>query len=324
MQESIAVHENAHGLRNTIPVSVKGQWVQARALRVNGQDFVTKGKLMKIVRLHDEDWVEDQVADPEACVQAFQRIPWASRPDIFYFSQRVPDLTPRYPYAMETRSIAVAEVPSYEEWLRSLPDSTRINIKRAKKRGVELKTRGFDRDVIQGICDVQNETPVRQGRPYPHYGKPFEVVQRDHGQLLDHSDFICAYHEDEFIGFIKLVYLGEVAAILQMMSKLAHYDKRTGNALLAKAAEVCAEKGIRYLTYDKFSYGNKGDSSLRDFKVRHGFREMLVPSYYVPLTPWGRLCVKGKLYRRLHDVLPHSIISAGVELRAKWYNRKLR
>ena len=88
------------------------------------------------------------------------------------------------------------------------------------------------------------------------------------------------------MGFLKLVYRGDVAAVLQLNSKTAHYDKRPANALLTKAVELCVARGISHLTYGLFNYGNKGDTPLREFKMRHGFREMLVPMYYVPLTVW--------------------------------------
>ena len=112
---------------------------------------------------------------------------------------------------------------------------------------------------------------------------------------------------------MKLVYRGGVASLLQILAKNAHHDKRTANALLAKAAERCAEKGIPYLTYDRFNYGNKRDTSLREFKERHGFFEMQVPCYYVPLTAWGAVCLKTGLYRGLHGILPHSVLIRGRE-----------
>jgi len=51
--------------------------------------------------------------------------------------------------------------------------------------------------------------------------------------FVDRSDFICAYSGDEFIGFLKL-FTGRCRFYLQLNSKVAHYDKRPSNALLAK------------------------------------------------------------------------------------------
>ncbi len=324
MHESMAVRDGASQGPVTIPVSVKGKWRDAPAVRVDGQDLVIKGKAIKIARLHDEDWLEHEVSDPQACIRACKEQAGAARADIFCFSQKLPDVNPRYRYPMEMRSMAVARVVDYPEWLKTISESSRKNIKRAGRSGVIVKVREFDPDVIQGICEVQNETPVRQGRPFRHFGKSYEQVRRDHGAFLDRCEFLCAYYKDEFIGFVKVVYRGGVASLLQILAKTSHYDKRAANALLAKAAERCAEKGIPYLVYDYFNYGNKRDTSLREFKERHGFVEMLLPCYYVPLTAWGRFCVATKLYRGLSGFLPHGAIMAALHLRAKWYERKFR
>jgi hypothetical protein len=134
-------------------------------------------------------------------------------------------------------------------------------------------------------------------------------------------DFICAYSGEEMIGFLHLVYRGNVAAILNLTSKPSHFDKRPANALVAKAVEVCEARGISHISYGLYNYGNKRDSPLREFKIRNGFKEVHVPRYFVPLTLWGRLCMKAKLHRGLIGNLPHSVISAGVRARALWYKK---
>jgi hypothetical protein len=310
----------AQATSRTIEVSIRGSWVEAPAYSVKGQLIVVKGKWIKIASLHDEEWLETELADPAMCVGRLRECADAPRADILFFSQKVPRIVPRYIYPMEMLSIAVANVASFEEWWRKLPQETRQNVKRAQKRGVTIKVQGFDDEVIQGIVGVQNECPIRQGRPYYHYGKSFEQVKRDHGAFLDRSDFICAYCGTELIGFLKLVYRGDVASILQLNSKIGHRDKRPSNALLAKAVELCEARGIPHLTYGMFNYGKKQDSSLRVFKVRNGFGEMLLPSYYVPLTTWGWLCVKARLYRGVRCIVPPMVMTAALNVRARWYD----
>lgn len=323
MRQSIAIRDEATNDAHTIPISVSGKWIDAPVMRVDGQNLVVKGKWIKTARLLDEDWVQNEVADPEVCIRACKERADAVPADIFSFSQKVPDVVPRYRYPMEARSMAVAHVPDYKTWLKNISNSSRKNIKRAAANGVVIKVRGFDPDVIQGICEVQNETPVRQGRRFTHHGKSYEQARRDHGAFLEHCEFLCAYYQGEFIGFVKIVYRGGVASLMQILAKISHYDKRAANALLARAAERCAEKGIPYLVYDRFNYGNKRDNSLREFKQRHGFVEMLLPCYYVPLTTWGRFCVATRLYRGVFGFLPHAVIAAGLNLRAKWYEKTL-
>lgn len=308
----------------TIELSVRGKWVKAPAVEINGQVLVIRGKKIRIASLHDEDWVTATVTDPEECIRGLRRRVSGVSADIFCFSQKEPDIEPHFSYPMEMRSLAVADVSTVDGWWRKLSHGTRCNIKQAKQREVEVKSREFDDDLIRGIMSVQNEAPIRQGRRFYHYGKSFEQVKRDHGSYLDRCDFLCAFRGDEFLGFLKLVYRGDVASIMQINSRLECQHLRPTNAMLAKAVELCVSKGIRYLVYGEFSYWNKRESSLLDFKRRNGFEEMLVPSYYVPLTPWGWLCVKSRLYRGPLGILPTGMITAGLELRRRWHSLMTR
>lgn len=320
MDDLTTVKDSADIAVGRIQISVRGRWVEAPVCQLGNLTFVVKGKWIKVAALHDEDWLEEDIVDPDGCLKKLKECSNIPRPDIFSFSQKVPDTARRFQYHVEMRSIAVAEVADFKTWWEGLPQETRKNVRRSQKRGVRIEVRKLDDDVIRGIVDIQNETPVRQGRQYYHYGKSFEQVKRDHGAFLDRSDFICAYFENELIGFLKLVYRGAVASILQLSSKAAHHDKRPSNALLAKAVELCEARGIGYLTYGMFNYGNKGKSPLREFKERHGFCEMLVPMYYVPLTVWGRICLKAKLHRGLIGLLPPRMIAAMLNVRTRWYN----
>lgn len=313
--------ETQSSAESRIDVSVKGKWVSVPALRVDRDIVTIKGRWIRMAAVHDEEWLEHEVADPAIYLEILKKSNRAQA-DIFTFTQKVPDTSLRYDFPFEPNSVAAAHIPSFDEWWKELPQETRKNVRRAQKRGVEIRVQEFGDEVIRGIAGVQNECPIRQGRRYPHYGKSLEQVRRDHSGFADRSDFICAYHGEEFIGFLKLVYRGNIASILQLNSKVAHYDKRPANALLAKAFELCAARGVSYLTYGRFNYGNKSDSSLREFKTRNGFENLQVPRYYVPLTAWGQFCVKAKLYRGLMDFLPPSVITTLVKARAQWYDRK--
>jgi len=286
---------------------------------VDGQRVAITGKWIRIATVHDEEWLETEVTEPERFIERLKQS-YKTRADIFTFTQKPPATTPRFRYPIERCSVAVARIATFKEWWEELPQETRKNVRRAQKRGVVIRVQRFNDELVRGIADVQNECPVRQGRRYPHYGKSFDQVKRDHSEFIDRSDFICAYCGEELVGFLKLVYRGEVASILQLNSKVADYDKRPSNALLAKAVELCTSRGVSHLTYGRFNYGNKSDSSLREFKIRNGFRETLVPRFYVPLTTWGRICVRLKLYRGLMEILPRGIITTLVKARSKWYH----
>lgn len=304
----------------SVEISVRGQWKTVPALHVDGRSLIVTGSWLKRAVVNAEEWLESDVQDPAACVAALKRQKGPLKADVFSFVQKLPAVTPKYPYRMEWHSVAAAHIPSFKEWWDKLPQETRKNVRRATKRGVVLAVKTLDDDLVKQIIEVNNDSPIRQNIPFVHYGKTFEQVKKDQSSYFDRSEFICAYVGDELIGFIKVVYRGQVASILQILPRASHADKRPANAMIAKAVERCEEKGVSYLTYGMLNYGNKKDSSLRDFKLRNGFAEILVPRYYVPLTRWGAVCMRLNLHRGLHGMLPPGVISGAVKIRARWYN----
>ena len=303
-----------------LAISVKGKWVRVPALEIDGQHLVTTGGWTKTASVHDEGWLEHPCADPQPYVDALQRGSRRLKADIFSFAQRLPDVTPRHSFPMAWDSVAAIPLSDREAWWLALPQVVRKNVRRAAKRGVTVSTTTLSDDLIRDIVTINDESAMRQGKPFYHYGKNFDSVKRDYSSFSDRSEFVCAYFEGEMIGFIQLVYMGRIAAVLEILMKTAHYDKRPANALLEKAVRHCADKGMSHLTYGKFVYGNKGpDNPLTEFKARNGFEEFRVPRYYVPLTAAGRMCIALKLHRGLLETLPERVISRLLAVRRMWY-----
>jgi len=306
---------------HSIEVSLKGKWVAVPAVTVDGNLLAITGKRIRIAAVKDEEWLETELVDPERCISELKQEGYPIA-DVFTFMQKPPVAHPKYRYPLERVSVAVAQFRDFKTWWGKLPQETRKNVRRAEKRDVIIQVTPFGEELIRGIAEVQNETPVRQGRRYPHYGKTLEEVRRDHYGFVDRSDFITAHWHNEFVGFLKLVYRGQLASVLQLNAKMSHYDKRPSNALLAKAVQLCDAKRISFLTYGKFNYGNKAGCSLTEFKTRNGFQEVLVPRYYVPLTGLGAFYTKLGLYRGLLGILPGRVITAGLKARSAWYSLK--
>jgi len=312
---------NGKEIGESIEISVRGRWIQVPAMKFDEKIIVVTGTWIKLAVVHDEVWLDSELENPEACVEKLRkRMAQGLRADIFTFTQKLPDTIPRYNYHLELDSVAAVKTSSFKEWWENLPQESRKNARRSHKRGVTISVLEFGDELIQGIVGINNDAPMKQGRTNDHYGKSLELVRKDQESFQGRSDFICAHVGEEMIGYLKLVYRGQVAAILNLTCKPSHFDKRPSNALLTKAIELCEQKGITHLTYGKFSYGNKRNSSMREFKIRNGFEEILVPRYYIPLTPWGEVCTRLKLYRGLVGILPESVIALGVGARAKWYN----
>lgn len=306
---------------DVVETTVKGKWVKVPALGYKGKTIVTKGTWLRLAQLLDEDWLDAELEDPEACAKLLKsQAREGLRADLLTFAQKLPNIAPKYEFYTEWDSVAAVPTTSFKEWWDGLPRQTRSNVQRSQKRGVRVFIRSLDAKLINGIMTVNNECALRQGKPNVHYRKSFEEVKKDHSRFADHSDHICAYAGEELIGFIWLVYRGNIASILQILTKGSHQDKRPANALIAKAVELCQENRLLYLTYGKLNYGNKKQSSLAEFKKRNGFSETLIPRFYVPLTPWGKLCMKVRLHRGPIGILPQKLIVAGLHVRSRFYD----
>ena len=250
-----------------------------------------------------------------------------ARVDLFTFMQRLPETSPKYPYPMEWDNLAVLPVSTFDRWwTEQIGFKARNKAKQAEKKGVVVREVPFDDALVRGIWEIYNECPVRQGRPFPHYGKDIETVRQMSATFLDTSIFIGAFLGDKLIGFIKLTTdeSRTQAGLMHIVSMVQHRDKAPTNALVAQAIRSCAERGISYLVYSNFAYGKKQRDSLSDFKERNGFKRIDLPRYYVPLTRTGWAAFRLGLHHRFVDHLPEPVVAKVRELRNAWYNRKFR
>jgi len=260
-------------------------------------------------------WKASRCPSPGA-IERLKAVHFAA--DILTFTQKVPDVRPRFAYPRVSESVAAVHTTDYGRWWSALPQETRKNVRRAARRGIVIREVPFDDALVRGIMAVNNETPVRQGRPFWHYGKSFEVVRDEYASFLDRCQFIAAYHEDALVGFIKLVFMQETAAILQLLCMQRHADNRPANALLERAVRNCTDAAVGHLLYGKFVYGRNVGSPLTEFKRRNGFEEILVPRYYVPLNASGRLAMRAGMHLGLKHVLPEPVLGLARQARSRW------
>jgi hypothetical protein len=285
-------------------------------LMVEEKEIVVAGRFIKTALLRDE-WLEE-VENPESFIGAMKK--QDIRADLFTFWQKLPETEPKYAYYMERDPIAAIPIKSYEHWMNhQIERSARKAVRKAEKKGVTVSVSGLNDDLVKGIMTIYNETPIRQGRPYPHYGKDFDTVKEDLSRDQHRSDFICSYAGGELIGFIQLGYTGVSVLPFGMVSKLEHRDKSPQNAMLAKAIEICEAKKIRYLWYGKW-----GEDSLGDFKKNNGCEKLNMPRYYIPLSAKGALALKYHLHHGLAEALPEKAKLRMKEIRKKWYAMKHR
>jgi hypothetical protein len=105
---------------------------------------------------------------------------------------------------------------------------------------------------------------------------------------------------------------------MQIISRVEHRDKSINNALLAKAVQLCEDRGI-----PRLFYGEWGRSGLREFKRHNGFEKLDLPRYYIPLTFKGKLLLKAKLHRGLVGILPLGLTELLMRVRTFWYSSRL-
>jgi hypothetical protein len=299
-----------------VRVATRGKTLLAPAAAIDDRTVIVTGQLLKTATIHDEGLVEGVlVPDPASFLSKLKAS--GLKTDIFSFPQSFLDPQPKHDYYYEWDNFAVAATTSFKDWWEKLSQVSRKNARRAAKRGVVVKIAPFDDELVRGIKAIYDETPVRQGRRFWHYGKDLTTVKEENATYLDRTVFIGAYHEGELIGFIKFVLVGRVAVLQQILSRVAHYDKRPMNAMLTKAIEVCQEKGASHLVYSKFTYGRKAMNPLAEFKRRNGFEQLNFPRYYVPITLKGRLALALRLHRGLLETLPPSVIDFFLLVRSK-------
>lgn len=302
-------------------VRFSGKTFYVPSAEICGRTVVVTGKWIRTAQVKDEEVVEGvTVEDPESFIAKLKES--ELKADVFTFAQRPPEITPKYNYHWDWDNWAAVRTTCFKDWWENLPQESRKNVRRAAKRGVAVKIVPFDDDLVNGVHRIYNQIPVRDGRPFWHFGKDVHTVRRELATYLDRSEFIGAYWNEELIGFIKMVSVNSLATLFHIISMNEHYDKRPMNALIAKAVESCEQKGISHLIYAKFVYGNKRQSSLVAFKRRNGFEQVNFPRYYVPLNLRGKLFVPLRLYRGLSGLIPEPILQPLLDFRA-WYYKAI-
>jgi hypothetical protein len=290
---------------------------------IEQRKVVCSGRWLRMARIFDEHWIGlPPIRNPEAFVISMQD--HGVKADIFTFAQQLPNTVPQFEAEfMEWDNVAVAPSSDFKAWWDALPQESRKNVRRSQKRGVSVRPVDFDDDLVRGIKSLYDETPFRQGRRFWHYGKDLATVKRENASYLDRSQFIGAFLNGELIGFIKMVFVGTTARIMQILSRNEHFDKFPANALIAAAMEACAKRPVDHFIYGQYIYGNKHNSSITEFKRRNGFKPVLLPRYHLPITARGRAALALGLHRGVSAMLPEPAITFLLDTRSFVYERLL-
>jgi len=303
-------------------IRIAGKTLYVPSADIRGRTVVVTGNCFRIAAVKDEEVVQGEtIDDPAAFIEGMRKSPL--RADILTFAQKLPEITPKYDYDFEWDNCAVVPITSFNDWWENrLPQESRKNVRRAAKRGVTVKIAEFNDEFVKGIQGIYNETPIRQGRRFWHFGKDFDTVRRENATYLDRSEFLGAYLNDELIGFIKIIYVDRMATLMQILARNEHQDKRPINALLAKAVELCGKKGISFLLYGKYVYDRNKKSPLTEFKRRNGFEEIRFPRYFLPLSAKGTIAIKLGVHKGAKGLIPVPVLNLLKSLRAQFYRTR--
>ena len=268
------------------------------------------GRFLRTARLADEYYVP--FTDPVTFIPKLRTTD--IRADLFTFVQELHDKTVKYDYYRELDRMAVLPLTNFDNWMnKQITFKPRNKIRKALKNGVTTNVVEFSDELLRGIMEIYNETPIRQGKRNWYYGKDMETLKREHATFLDRSQFIGAYYEGELIGFVKVTHSKHYSIIMNIVAKVAHRDKAPTNALIAKTIELVTCRNIPLL-----NYGVWGGRGLTEFKTANSFECFEVPRYYIPLTLRGWLALKLKLHHGLKGHLPSSWIDKATNVRTMW------
>lgn len=292
----------------------RGKPVNVTGIQIDQKRLIVQGRFLSVARLQDE-W-NDDVGDPELIINALKRC--TPTPDIFTFWQRLPDTVPAYSYYHETEALSAIPLKDFQHWWeKQIKSDTRKKAKRPEKRGIEIRVVTLDDEFVRGVMGVFNETPVRRGKPFWHYGKDFETLKELLSRDLEKSKFIGAYYKGTLVGFVKLNYAeGRFANPGLIVSKLEFRKSYVNNALMAKSVELCSEDGLPFLTYTKWRRGSQAQ-----FLIRNGFEKISVPRYWIPLTKKGAISIRLGLHRNIRAYVPEWLLVSFLDLRKTFYSK---
>ncbi len=282
---------------------------------VSGKEVAVSGRILKTAKLRHE-WCDFIEVPVKAIAELKGRRPVA---DLFTFVGEIGDQPLAGPYLVESVSVAVLPIVSYKKWFENIGFKTRNKIRKAEKSGVEFRVAALDAKFARGVEEIYNESPIRQGRKFFHYGQTAAEIESELQSFADRSVLVGAYYQEELIGFMKLFYGRDVLRTIHIIAKMSHREKCAMDGLIAKAVELCDQKGLHHL-----HYGSWTDGGIGAFREKHGFERREVPRYSVLLTWRGRIIFRLKLHRPMRDRFPKRIVAATIGLRARWNSYRFR
>src|SRR6266851_4840988 len=113
-------------------VRIRGKNRRFPAARICGETVFVSGRLIRIASIKDEMFLQgNRVRQPEDFIAKLKKSGLAA--DVFVFSQKPPDVEPKYSYRVEWDNLAAIPTADFNLWWKGrLPQVTRKNVRRAR------------------------------------------------------------------------------------------------------------------------------------------------------------------------------------------------
>ncbi len=292
----------------------RGSHINVDVVRAENKAFIISGRFIKTAGLKN-GWQED-IDDPDRVIRELKASP--AKIDLLRFWQRIPEREPKYGYYHEWRDVAAIPVADYKYWFeKQISRKARNKVRKTQKFGVVIKQAELTDELVCGIMEIFNQSRVRRGKHFWHYGKSFETVKKEMSLDVNDSIFISAHYGKELIGFSKLLFADRYALLTVVLDKINHRDKAPMNGMIAKAVAICAERKVPHVVYYMWRRAGHGD-----FQESNGFEKIPIPEYFVPLTFKGAIALRLGLHRGVKGLVPERLMRWLLALRARWYARR--
>lgn len=282
---------------------------------VDKMEISVGGRFLRIAKLRHE-WFEF-LDEPAAFVARMrtERVP----ADLFTFLQEAHVARSEFPFHREMASASVLTIKNFDDWWSALHFKARNKARKAQKSGVEIQEVEMNDAFVRGVEKIYNESPLRQGRKFTHYGKDFAAIKNDLSSFLEKSSFTGAYFGGELVGFMKLFEGHGIMRVIHIIATLAHRDKCVMDALIAHAVKMCDRKNIPHL-----HYGDWASRGLGAFRAKYNFQRQDNARYFIPLTARGKFMLGLRLHRPLRERLPRSLADRLAAMRNYWNTLRYR
>jgi hypothetical protein len=278
-------------------------------------EYTVAGKLFRIARLRHE-WFEF-LEEPAAAIENLKKARLPA--DLFTFVQELHLQRPEFPFHRETTAVSLLKIRSFDDWWENLHFKARNKARKAEKSGVEIRSVSLDDDFVHGVQKIYNESPLRQGRKFTHYGKDCATIKDDLSSFPERSLFVGAYFNGELIGFMKLFEANDILRMIHMIATYDHRDKCVTDALIARAVKICGERNISHL-----HFGDWASRGLGVFRMKYNFQRHDCLRYFVPLNLRGKFMLNLRLHLPLRERLPQSWTDRLVAMRNQWNTLRYR